>query len=265
MAGERDLHGADWHSAALGTLTNLTGAYNDVTDVYGSYSSNSRPNNNGQSAKLNGSAVSRLNQWFNTCVFSQPAPFTYGTAGRTLPDVRWHGIQQSRLWHIQEQPIRPRISRFNLQFRASSSMWRIIAGSDCPACPRQLDFRCCEQPGGISPRLIQMALNSRSDSVAGPGFRSFGLLDSWSTAPQGGSVTSGGGRPNASSCYHSNGNRRSRPTGLFINDNLRYPAKIVRVSANIGKRAVIQIPRSVLHSKLTIEPVWTLTVGDSCY
>ena len=41
---------------AVGTPTNLTGTFNAVTDVYGSYSSNSRPNNNGQSAKLSGSA-----------------------------------------------------------------------------------------------------------------------------------------------------------------------------------------------------------------
>jgi hypothetical protein len=76
---------------AVGTPTNLTGAFNDVTDVYGSYSSNSRPNNNGQSARLTGSATGRLNQWFHTSVFSQPEPYTFGTAPRTLPDARWHG------------------------------------------------------------------------------------------------------------------------------------------------------------------------------
>ena len=104
---------------AVGTPTNLTGTFNAVTDVYGSYSSNSRPNNNGQSAKLSGSAVSRLNQWFNTSVFSQPAPFTYGTAGRTLPDVRWDGINNLDFGLFKNNRFGHE-NRFNLQVRAES-------------------------------------------------------------------------------------------------------------------------------------------------
>jgi len=102
---------------AVGTPTNLTGTFNAVTDVYGSYSSNSRPNNNGTSAKVSGSAVSRLNQWFNTGVFSQPAPFTYGTAGRTLPDVRWDGTNNLDLGLFKNNRFGHE-DRFNLQFRA---------------------------------------------------------------------------------------------------------------------------------------------------
>jgi hypothetical protein len=102
---------------AVGTPTNLTGTFNAVTDVYGSYSSNSRPNNNGQSAKLSGAPVDRLNQWFNTSVFSQPAPFTYGTAGRTLPDVRWDGINNLDFGAFKNNRF-GHDGRFNLQFRA---------------------------------------------------------------------------------------------------------------------------------------------------
>jgi len=47
-----------------------------------------RPNNNGQSAELSGPISQRLNRYFNTSVFSQPAAFTFGSAPRTLPDVR---------------------------------------------------------------------------------------------------------------------------------------------------------------------------------
>jgi hypothetical protein len=36
----------------------------------------------------------RLNEYFNTSVFSQPAPFTLGNVGRTLPDVRAPGTQK---------------------------------------------------------------------------------------------------------------------------------------------------------------------------
>jgi len=47
-----------------------------------------RPNNNGTSATLTGPVVDRLTRYFNTSAFSQPAPFTHGNTGRTLPDVR---------------------------------------------------------------------------------------------------------------------------------------------------------------------------------
>lgn len=102
---------------AVGSFTNLTGAYNDVTDVYGSYSSNARPNNNGQSAKLSGSAQSRLNEWFETSVFSQATPFTFGTAPRTLPDVRWHGTNNLDFGLFKNNKFGAD-GRFNLQFRA---------------------------------------------------------------------------------------------------------------------------------------------------
>jgi hypothetical protein len=56
-----------------------------------SYGGGSRPNNNGQSAYLPSSDRS-LSRWFNTSVFSQPEPFTFGVVGRMLPDVREPGI-----------------------------------------------------------------------------------------------------------------------------------------------------------------------------
>lgn len=102
---------------AVGTRTNLSGAFNDVTDVYGSYSSNSRPNNNGRSAKLTTPATDRLNRWFDTSAFSQPAPFTFGTAPRTLPDARWHGTNNLDFGFFKNNRF-GRDGRFNLQFRS---------------------------------------------------------------------------------------------------------------------------------------------------
>ena len=58
----------------------------------GSGSTTLRPNNDGQSAALYGPILNRLNRYFNTSVFSQPAPFTFGNTGRTLPDVRGPGM-----------------------------------------------------------------------------------------------------------------------------------------------------------------------------
>ncbi|MGH9666426.1 MAG: hypothetical protein ACRD9L_18525, partial [Bryobacteraceae bacterium] len=72
---------------------------------------------NGQSAALSGSPESRLNQWFNTSVFSQPAPFTYGTGPRTLPDVRWDGINNLDFGLFKNNTF-GRDGRFNVQFRS---------------------------------------------------------------------------------------------------------------------------------------------------
>jgi TonB dependent receptor-like, beta-barrel len=66
----------------LSTAQNLTN----------SFGGSSRPNSNGQNASLSGSAESRLNKWFNTADFSQPAAFTFGNASRTEPNLRADGI-----------------------------------------------------------------------------------------------------------------------------------------------------------------------------
>lgn len=69
-----------WQS---GTPLVLSGAANE-TGLY----SGQRLVNNGTSGKLDGRSI---NGWFNTSVFAQPAPFTFGNTGRTLPDVRTPG------------------------------------------------------------------------------------------------------------------------------------------------------------------------------
>lgn len=76
-----------------------------------------RPNNNGHTAELSGSVSQRLNDYFNTAVFSQPAAFTFGNVGRTLPDVRnpsAHNIDLS-LFKI----FKP-VERLTVEFRAEA-------------------------------------------------------------------------------------------------------------------------------------------------
>ncbi len=76
-----------------------------------------RPNNNGHTAELSGSVSQRLNDYFNTSVFSQPAAFTFGNVGRTLPDVRnpsSHNIDFS-LFKI----FKP-VERLTVEFRAEA-------------------------------------------------------------------------------------------------------------------------------------------------
>jgi hypothetical protein len=73
-----------------------------------------RPNRTGVNANIDGSAQSRLNQWFNTAAFSLPGAFTFGNSARTLPDVRGHGINNFDFTVFKNTPISERV---NLQFR----------------------------------------------------------------------------------------------------------------------------------------------------
>lgn len=82
-----------WQLNSITTLQSgfplgLTTAVNQTN----SFSGGSRPNNSGKSAKLEGPVESRLNKYFDTSVFSQPAPFTFGNTSRNLPDVRSPGV-----------------------------------------------------------------------------------------------------------------------------------------------------------------------------
>src|SRR5581483_3256475 len=74
-----------------------------------------RPNTNGQSAALSGPDNERLNRYFDTSVFSQPAPFTFGNVGRTIPDVRGPGVKNLDFSAFKNFHIRERAT---LQFRA---------------------------------------------------------------------------------------------------------------------------------------------------
>ncbi len=76
-----------------------------------------RPHNNGQSAKLSGSVHERLNRYFNTSLFSQPAPFMFGNTGRTLPDVRGPGTNAIDLSLFKNFKLTERAS---VQFRAEA-------------------------------------------------------------------------------------------------------------------------------------------------
>jgi hypothetical protein len=82
------------------------------------FAGTSRPNVNGQDPNLSsGSAVSRLGKWFDTSVFSQPAPFTFGNAPRTLPNVRSQGIDNLDFALFKNTLFGPD-DKLGLQFRA---------------------------------------------------------------------------------------------------------------------------------------------------
>ena len=76
-----------------------------------------RPDNNGQSAKRSGAVVDRLDQYFDTSVFSQPEPFTFGSVGRTLPDVRSPGVAQLDFSIFKDFRVNERITtQFRTEF-----------------------------------------------------------------------------------------------------------------------------------------------------
>jgi len=112
-----------------------------------------RPNTNGKSAALPGTTEERLNRYFDTSVFTQPDPFTFGNVGRTLPDVRGPGIHNLDFSAFKNFHIKERASvqfrgeffnftntpTFNLpdQVRSNSTFGRITSTA---AAPRQVQF-----------------------------------------------------------------------------------------------------------------------------
>ncbi len=72
-----------------------------------------RPDNNGHSAAIGDPTI---NHWFNTSVFSTPAPFTIGNVGRTLPDVRNPGVTNADLSLFKNNYFGHN-ERYNVQFR----------------------------------------------------------------------------------------------------------------------------------------------------
>ena len=78
-----------------------------------------RPNSTGQSAELDGgrSRGERIQQWFNTKVFTLPPSYTYGNVARTLPDTRGPSVTNVDASLVRSVRIR---DRADLQFRAES-------------------------------------------------------------------------------------------------------------------------------------------------
>ncbi len=106
-----------WQFNGITTFASGTPLVLSTQNTSGSGSDTLYPNNNGRSAKLDGSTISRLGEYFNTSVFSQPAPFTFGNTSVSLPNVRAPGIDNFDLslfknFHPQE--------KLTLQFHAEA-------------------------------------------------------------------------------------------------------------------------------------------------
>jgi hypothetical protein len=99
-----------------GTVMDLT-----TSNVYHSFGAQAqRPDSVGRSARREGPAQDRLGgvsgvTWFDTTAFRQPAPFTIGNVGRTVPDVRLDGLES---WDFSIFKSFRFKERFQVQYRA---------------------------------------------------------------------------------------------------------------------------------------------------
>jgi hypothetical protein len=89
---------------ALTTSANLTN----------SLGGGSRPNAISSDTSIDGSAQSRINQWFNIAAFAQPPAFTFGNESRTDPRLRSHGIANWDFTVVKQTPLTERVK---LEFR----------------------------------------------------------------------------------------------------------------------------------------------------
>ncbi len=96
-------------SFQTGTPLSLT-----ASNTAGIFNPRTNPNNNGRSGKLSGRRQDRLNRWFDTSVFSQPEPFTFGNLATRVPDIRNDGVRNFDLSLFKE--FRPQ-ERMRVQFR----------------------------------------------------------------------------------------------------------------------------------------------------
>jgi hypothetical protein len=77
-----------WQINGITTLQSGTPLAISASNTSGLGNPTERANNNGHSATLSGDVHGRLNRYFDTSVFSQPAPFTLGSVAGYLGDLR---------------------------------------------------------------------------------------------------------------------------------------------------------------------------------
>jgi len=86
-----------------------------ASNTAGLFNPKTRPNNTGKSGRLSGPVHRRLNRYFDTSVYTQPPPFTFGNLGERLPDIRNDGARNFDLSVFKE--FAP-AERMRVQFRA---------------------------------------------------------------------------------------------------------------------------------------------------
>ncbi len=101
------------------SASNTAGLFNPVT----------RANWNGQDPRLDGPAEDRLQRWFDTTAFSQPAAFTFGNAGATFPLLRTDTVRNLDSLGVQAVRACPGAMRLQARIEAFNALNRVQFGS----------------------------------------------------------------------------------------------------------------------------------------
>jgi hypothetical protein len=104
-----------WGIGGITTIqSGLPLAFTTASNLTNSLGGGSRPNVISSDVTVSGTAQSRLNRWFNTAAFAQPASFTFGNESRTDPVLRAAGINNFDFTVVKNTQIN---ERFKLEFR----------------------------------------------------------------------------------------------------------------------------------------------------
>jgi hypothetical protein len=128
MSRWMDIFAGGWQVNGIWTAQSGSTLGIGATNQSGLFTEAIRANNNGRSAAQSGDAHGRLDRWFDTTVFSQPAAFTLGNMGPLVADLRGHHINNLDASIFKVFPITEKIK---LQFRgeAFNSLNRVRFGN----------------------------------------------------------------------------------------------------------------------------------------
>ncbi|MGB2717728.1 MAG: TonB-dependent receptor [Vicinamibacterales bacterium] len=142
-----------WQFNGITTVQSGTPLSITANNTAGIFGARTQPNNNGQDPQLDGPVSERLNRYFDTSVYSQPAAFTFGNEPVFSPVLRTPGVRNFDLSLFKNLELR---STMMLQFRiealnafnkvqfsgpntsVTSSSFGVISGQ--ANAPRQLQF-----------------------------------------------------------------------------------------------------------------------------
>jgi Carboxypeptidase regulatory-like domain len=142
-----------WQFNGITTLQSGTPLSITANNTAGIFGARTQPNNNGNDPRLDGPVNERLNRYFDTTVYSQPAAFTFGNEPIFSPLLRAHGVQNFDLSLFKNFEVRQgwtaqfRIEALNafnrVQFSGpntgvTSTSFGVISGQ--ANAPRQLQF-----------------------------------------------------------------------------------------------------------------------------
>ncbi len=106
-----------WQVNAIVTMQSGTPLGIGASNTIGLFTQAARANSNGNSPRIDANASERLNRWFDTSVFSQPAPFTFGNVGTLVPTLQNHWINNWDMSLFKQFVLSEKANGLRLQFR----------------------------------------------------------------------------------------------------------------------------------------------------